>query len=83
MGSGKLTALIGSKNPTKINAVKNALKRVFYDREISVLGYSVVSGVPDQPIGYRETKSGAEIDKNLKHRDADFYIGIEGGVCLR
>ena len=80
MGSGKLTALIGSKNPTKINAVKNALKRVFYDREISVLGYGVVSGVPDQPIGYRETKSGAENRiKNLKHRDADFYIGIEGG----
>ena len=80
MGSDKLTVLIGSKNPTKINAVKNALKRVFYDRAISVLGYNVESGVPDQPIGYEETKSGAENRiKNLKHRDADFYIGIEGG----
>ncbi len=80
MGSDKLTVLIGSKNPTKINAVKNALKRVFYDRAISVLGHNVESGVPDQPIGYEETKSGAENRiKNLKHRDADFYIGIEGG----
>ena len=80
MGSDKLTVLIGSKNPTKINAVKNALKRVFYDRAISVLGHNVESGVPDQPIGYEETKSGAENRiKNLKHRGADFYIGIEGG----
>ena len=80
MGSDKLTVLVGSKNPTKINAVKNGLKRVFYDRAISVLGHNVESGVPDQPIGYEETKSGAENRiKNLKHRDADFYIGIEGG----
>ena len=80
MGSGKLTVLVGSKNPTKINAVKNGLKRVFYDRTISVLGHNVESGVPDQPIGYEETKSGAENRiKNLKNRDADFYIGIEGG----
>ena len=80
MGSDKLTVLIGSKNPTKINAVENALKRVFYDRAISVLGHNVESGVPDQPIGYEETKSGAENRiKNLKHRGADFYIGIEGG----
>ncbi len=80
MGSDKLTVLVGSKNPTKINAVKNGLKRVFYDRTISVLGHNVESGVPDQPIGYEETKSGAENRiKNLKNRDADFYIGIEGG----
>ena len=80
MGSDKLTVLVGSKNPTKINAVKNGLKRVFYDRAISVLGHNVESGVPDQPIGYEETKSGAENRiKNLKHRGADFYIGIEGG----
>ena len=59
MGSGKLTVLVGSKNPTKINAVKNGLNRVFYDRAISVLGHNVESGVPDQPIGYEETKSGA------------------------
>ena len=80
MDSDKLTVLIGSKNPTKINAVKNGLKRVFYDTTISVLGHNVESGVPDQPIGYEETKSGAENRiKNLKNRDADFYIGIEGG----
>ena len=77
MGSDKLTVLVGSKNPTKIIAVKNGLNRVFYDRAISVLGHNVESGVPDQPIGYEETKSGAENRiKNLKHRDADFYLSL-------
>ena len=80
MDSGKLKVLVGSKNPTKINATKGAFKKVFSDSVIDVCGISVASGVSDQPMSCNETKLGAKNRlKNLKPSVADFYIGIEGG----
>ena len=64
-------------------AVREGFARMF-PRETSVLdGVSVLSGVNDQPMSDAETLEGAW---NRCHRaadaapDADFWIGIEGGV---
>ena len=80
MGSDKLKVVVGSKNPTKINAVKRAIKRVFKKNEITIEGFGVSSGVSDQPMSCLETKNGAiNRVKNLENKDANLFVGIEGG----
>lgn len=78
--------LVGSKNPVKINAVNDAFS--LYYKSIELLGISVNSFVSDQPIN-EETFIGAEnraielqkINKSKK-LNADFFVGIEGGIQL-
>jgi inosine/xanthosine triphosphatase len=73
---------VGSKNPTKINAVKIAFETVFPDEEWIVEGVDVPSGVSDQPMSDRETVRGAKnrAKRSLKKIKADFGVGIEGGM---
>ncbi|SOE22823.1 inosine/xanthosine triphosphatase [Spirosomataceae bacterium TFI 002] len=74
---------IASKNPTKINASKAAFQLVFPDQEIDAIGISSESGVPDQPMGDSETFNGAQNRAKFIRKsnpDADFWIGIEGGL---
>ncbi len=79
-----MKALVGSVNPVKIEAAREALSRYFDNAE--VVGIAAESGVADQPIG-DETYLGAEnraaemlrID-NEKDLGADLFIGIEGGI---
>lgn len=76
--------LVGSKNPVKINAVKEAFEKHFGEAE--VIGIEVPSQVPDQPIN-EETLIGAENrarnlykindEQNIK---ADYCVGVEGGI---
>jgi len=76
--------LVGSENPVKIEAVREAFSEFF--EEVEVLGFKVKSGVPPQPLG-EETFRGAEnrakavmeIDSERKLY-ADFFVGIEGGI---
>jgi non-canonical (house-cleaning) NTP pyrophosphatase len=47
---------VGSSNPCKVDAVRQALKRAIdisysLDVDLEVEGFSVESGVPDQPFG--------------------------------
>lgn len=67
---------IGSKNPVKIQAVRN----VFTEDE--VISLSVPSGVSEQPFSDDETIEGAINRANncLMNLDADIGIGLEGGV---
>ncbi|MFS0673120.1 DUF84 family protein [Ornithinibacillus sp. 179-J 7C1 HS] len=68
--------IVGSKNPTKVNAVQD----IFIDNEI--IGIDVPSNVSSQPFSDEETMQGAinraklctEVEKN------SFGIGLEGGV---
>jgi len=79
LGSDKIKVLVGSKNPTKTNAVFSAFEGVF-KVPVDVVGLSVSSGVSDQPMSCVETKRGAKNRvKQLKEKCADFYVGIEGG----
>jgi inosine/xanthosine triphosphatase len=74
--------LVASKNPVKLNAVKEGLS-VFLNDNITILGGSVESGVSDQPMSDVETLLGAESRVNNAHNvfpGFDYYVGIEGGV---
>ncbi len=79
-----MKVLVGSLNPVKIDAVKVSFEKFF--ENVSVEGISVPSGVPDQPVG-KETFEGArnralELKKlnEEKKLNADFFVGIEGGI---
>jgi len=74
--------LVGSKNPTKTNAVEKAFGVFFKKNKIIVKGKEAHSGVSDQPMSEQETKKGAltRLRYLEKKYSADFYVGIEGGV---
>jgi len=76
--------LVGSKNPVKLNAVEETF--LMYNNSVEVIGISVDSNVPDQPIN-SDTYIGAqnralELKKidNEKSLNADYFVGIEGGI---
>jgi inosine/xanthosine triphosphatase len=76
---------VGSKNPVKIDAVREALSNYF--QEIEIVGIEVESDVSIQPVG-DETFIGAKNRAlNLKalvesnNIDAEFFVGIEGGIA--
>ncbi|RDV16904.1 non-canonical purine NTP phosphatase [Pontibacter diazotrophicus] len=78
------TVVVASANPVKVNAALGGLQRMFPDVEFKAVPVSVPSGVADQPMTDEETLEGAmnrvqnAFDANP---DADFWIGIEGGVA--
>lgn len=75
--------IIGSKNPVKINSVKQAFEKAFPNGDFEFIGVSSESGVSDQPIGEKETFMGAENRAQFVKRqfpDAKYWIGIEGGI---
>ena len=76
--------LIGSKNPVKIDAAKEAFS-LYFDK-VEAIGISVKSYVPAQPVN-SQTFEGAknratELQKinDVKKLQADFFVGIEGGI---
>lgn len=74
----KPTLAVGSVNPIKIQAVKNALG----ENDMVVIGTSTSSGVRSQPLSEEETRQGAiNRAKNSLHKtEADYGIGLEAGV---
>jgi inosine/xanthosine triphosphatase len=71
---------VGSTNPVKIGAVRAVLERIA--PHATVEGVAVESGVPDQPWGDDETIRGAIARARAAREalDADWGVGIEGGV---
>ena len=75
--------VIASKNPVKIQAVRNGFQQMFPDDIFEFNGVSVASGVPDQPMSNDETFRGAKnrADNASEAIEAfNFYVGIEGGI---
>ncbi|CAM9368608.1 unnamed protein product, partial [Discosporangium mesarthrocarpum] len=81
----------GSLSAVKLEAVREAFELVFPTREVLILGMPTASGVPDQPVGNEETKTGAVNRARaasqtyaLDHDGAkpSFAVGLEGGVDL-
>ncbi len=76
--------LVGSKNPVKIDSVKEAFAN-YYDN-IETIGIHVESGVSAQPVS-DQTFSGAK-NRAIKLKElndtqnlsADYFVGIEGGI---
>ena len=76
--------VVASKNPVKVNATDLGF-RTYFD-VIEVRGVSVESGVSDQPKSDEETLKGAlnRVENARKaFSDADFWVGIEGGLTVR
>lgn len=76
-----LTIAVGSTNKTKIDPVKDVFSHHF--KKVKVVGISVDSEVSDQPMTDDEMYQGAfnRATKAIKKvKDADFGVGIEGGL---
>jgi len=76
--------LVGSLNPVKLEASREAFSKYFGGVEIK--GLDIAPGVPVQPVN-EQTFDGAEnrarklLEKNAKEKlGADFFAGIEGGI---
>lgn len=71
---------VGSKNPNKIQAVKEAMVAFEPFRSAAFSGMSADSGVSDQPLGLEETLAGAQNRAKHAFVDCDFSVGLESGL---
>ncbi len=73
---------VGSKNPVKIAAVREAFLAVFPKSQCEVIGVEVSSGVSNQPLSDKESITGAKnrAHKARAHLQADYGVGLEGGL---
>lgn len=73
--------VVASRNPVKINATRLGIETYF--RVDSIEGIEVESGVSDQPMSDVETLEGARNrarNARLIKPEADYWVGIEGGI---
>ncbi len=79
MGKTLVSVALGSKNPVKLQATRSAFKRLLSNTRIHPV--AVPSGVGVQPYD-REVVRGAVARAREARRaiDADFGVGIEGGI---
>ena len=78
-----LSVVVTSFNPVKVAAVRQAFLSSFPLHDIQVIPVQVNSGVSDQPMSDEETRQGARnrvADARLKVTDADYWVGLEGGL---
>lgn len=73
---------IGSTNPTKLEAVKQAFRIVWPDQKFEFETHNAPSGVNEQPLHEEESITGARnrARQVIKETDTDFAVGIEGGM---
>lgn len=77
------TVLVASHNPVKLQAARCGFSRMFPGETFTVEPVSAPSGVADQPRSDAETLQGAlgrSANAARLHPEADFWVGIEGGV---
>lgn len=76
------TIVVGSENPVKLEAVRQAFERVWPDEEWQVEGVAAQSGVSDQPMSDEESIKGAtnRAQQALKQTSAEYGVGLEGGL---
>lgn len=75
--------IVGSTNPVKIDAARQAFANMFPDDAFDITGVKAESGVPEQPLSSHETYTGAKnrVDHaHTLHPDADYWIAFEGGL---
>lgn len=77
-----LQLIVASTNPVKLEATQMAFEKAL-STTVHINGIKVDSGVNDQPLSQSETAQGAlqrVQNAQLQVPEADFWIGIEGGV---
>lgn len=70
-------------NPAKIEAITLAFADVFGADQCRIEGVDVDSGVPRQPLGSLETRTGARNRVMMARQvrpEADFWVGVEAGI---
>ena len=75
--------IVASKNPVKIQAAQDGFARMFPEGDFAFGAVDVPSGVSEQPFTSKETLQGAlnrALSARLLMPQADYWIGIEGGV---
>ncbi len=79
--------LLGSKNPSKLNALRKALKKLNMS-EYEIFSYDVLSETNSKPIGFEIIRGAENRNKNLKkyaldnNIKYDYLCSIEGGFSL-
>ncbi|MCJ8167412.1 inosine/xanthosine triphosphatase [Pontibacter sp. E15-1] len=76
--------VVASLNPVKVQAALEGIRRMFPEESFEAIPRSVPSNVAEQPMTDTETLTGAVNRVNNAfdtHPDADFWVGIEGGVA--
>jgi inosine/xanthosine triphosphatase len=77
------TIIVASKNPVKVQAARAGFTRMFPGQSFTLQTLSAPSEVSDQPFTSAETLQGAynrARNARVLSPQADFWIGIEGGV---
>jgi inosine/xanthosine triphosphatase len=76
--------IVGSLNPVKINAAKQAIMQFFELEQVDCIGIDAPSKVAEQPMTAAETRLGAinRVRYCQSHHDADYYVAMEGGADL-
>ncbi|MDE0755593.1 MAG: inosine/xanthosine triphosphatase [Woeseiaceae bacterium] len=78
-----MLVVVASHNPVKKAAVRQAFADQFGAENFDLVAIAAESGVGDQPYGDTETRMGAinrATDAAAKQPQADFCVGLEGGV---
>ena len=78
-----MKVVVASRNPVKLGAAREAFEALFPAADIDVIPTDVDSGVADQPSSDEETRNGARnraTGASERVPDADFWVGLEGGV---
>ncbi len=73
---------VGSTNPVKIEATRQAFAKVWPKKTWEVIGLEIPSGISPQPKSDLESIKGAtnRAKGALKQAKADYGVGIEGGI---
>ena len=78
-----MRVVVASRNPVKLGASREAFEAMFPVADIEVEPVDVDAGVSEQPDSDEETRKGARNRANAASDavgDADFWVGLEGGV---
>ncbi|MEL4016377.1 inosine/xanthosine triphosphatase [Dryocola clanedunensis] len=70
-------------NPSKIQAILQAFHEIFGEGSCHIESVVVDSGVPEQPFGNIETRTGARqriMNSRQVRQEADFWVAIEAGI---
>lgn len=70
-------------NPAKIQAILQAFSEIYGEGSCHIEPVVVDSGVPEQPFGSQETRTGARCrvaNAREIRPDADFWVAIEAGI---
>ena len=75
-----MKVVVGSKNPKKIEAIKEALEDYF--EEIIVYSKDIEFDETNQPFSMDEVVKGAKFRAKKSFDNCDFSVGIESGLIL-